>query len=230
MNRIGTYPHQLMQTLAASFRVKNIVITDGFIEYKERNNISRQSGIIQYHHVNATIGNFTNDKKAIAVNNVMTIDMNTQFLDKAPLKVSGKFYLRHPQGRFDLSGTFGAMDATFLNPVIEKTGLTHIKSGKVNGASFNIQGTDLTADGQVELLYEDLKVAALEKDKGATELDQKAISSFIVNFVIKNSNPKRNDAPRIAQVHLDRDPNKSFFNFSWKAIFKGIMETVGLKQ
>jgi hypothetical protein len=122
------------------------------------------------------------------------------------------------------------MDATLLNPIIERTGLTSIKSGKVNGAEFNLKGSDHSIDGTVEMRYENLKVAALEKDPGATQLDKKSLSSFIVNIVIKNDNPKRNDDVRVAQVHLDRDYNKSFFNFAWKGILKGITESVGLKK
>ena len=229
-NRVGAYPHQLMQTIPVIFRVEKIIVTNGFIEYKERHNISRQAGKIQYYHVNASISNFTNDKKAIAVNNVMTVEMNTRFLDKSPLHVNGQFYLLHPKGRFDLKGTFGAMDATLLNPIIERTGLTHIKSGMINGAEFNIQGNDYVADGTVKMLYENLKVAALEKKKGSSQLDKKGFSSFIVNIIIKNSNPKKNEEVLVEQVHLDRNPNSSFFNFSWKTIFKGLKETVGIKE
>ncbi|HEY6063076.1 MAG TPA: hypothetical protein VIV35_05675, partial [Chitinophagaceae bacterium] len=229
-NRVGSYPHQLMQKIPVSYRVGKIIMTDGFIEYKERHNISRLAGKIQYYTINACISNFTNDKKAIAVNNIMSINMNTRFLNKSPLHITGRFYLLHPQGRFDLHGTFGAMDATLLNPIIERTGLTHIKKGKINGAEFSIQGNDYAADGTVKMLYEDLKVAALEKNKSSSQLDTKGLSSFIVNIIIKNSNPKKNEDARVAQVHLDRNPNSSFFNFSWKTVFKGIKETVGLKE
>ncbi len=229
-NRVGSYPQQLMQKIPVSFRVGKIVVTNGFIEYKERHNISRLAGKIQYYNVNASISNFTNDKKKIAVNNVMTVDMNTRFLNKSPLHVTGQFYLLHPNGRFDLKGTFGAMDATLLNPIIERTGLTHIKTGKINGAEFSVQGNDYTADGTVTLLYEDLKVTALEKEKGSSQLHKKPFSSFIVNILIKNSNPKKNEDIRVALVHLDRNTNSSLFNFSWKTILKGLKETVGLKE
>jgi len=229
-NRVGAYPHQLMQTIPVLFHINKLTVTDGFIEYKERHAVSRLAGKIQYYHVNAAISNFTNDKKAIAVNNIMTVEMSTRFLNQASLKVTGRFYLLHPKGRFDLEGTFGAMDGRLLNPVIECTGLTRIKTGKINGAWFSLQGEDYNIDGSVKILYEDLKVAALEKDLGSAQLDKKSFSSFLVNIKIKNSNPSGNDDPRVAQVHLDRNTNASFFNFAWKSVFQGLMGTVGLKQ
>ncbi len=229
-SRVGAYPHQLMQKIPTVFRVKKIQVTNGFIEYKEKHQTSRLAGKITYHNVNASISNFTNDKKTIAANNIMTVDMNTRFLNNAPLKITGHFYLLHPSGRFDLNGTFGAMDATHLNPVIEKTGMTHIKTGKINSAEFQIQGNDNVTDGHVKMLYEDLKVNALEKDKGSAVLDKKTLTSFIANMAIKNDNPTRNQDARVIQVHLERNPNVSFFNFAWKTLFQGVMKTVGLEK
>lgn len=229
-NRVGTYPHQLIQTIPVTFRVKKIVLTNGFIEYKERNHISRQAGKVQFYKVDASISNFTNDKKMIALNNVMRVDMSTSFLNKTPVKATWLFYLLHPKGRFDLKGSIGAIDGTLLNSLTEPMGPASIKKGKFNGLEFNLQGTDYGADGTVQLLYEDLKVALLEKDKGATELDKKTISSFIANIIIKNDNPKKNHEVRIAQVHLDRDINRSIYYLSWKTVFKGMSETVGLTK
>jgi hypothetical protein len=48
--------------------------------------------------------------------------------------------------------------------------------------------------------------------------------------MIKNSNPKKNEDTRVVQIHLDRDINRSIFNLSWKTLFRGIKETVGVKK
>jgi len=56
------------------------------------------------------------------------------------------------------------------------------------------------------------------------------LTSLIANFVIRNSNPKADDEVRVQQVHLSRDINRSLFNLCRKTIFKGMQETVGIKQ
>jgi hypothetical protein len=109
-------------------------------------------------------------------------------------------------------------------------GPASIKKGRINGTEFNLQGHDYGMDGAVKFLYEDLTVTVLEKDKGVKELDKKSVLTFLANIAIKNSNPKKNQDIRVAQVHLDRDINHSIFYLSWKTIFKGLKETVGLKQ
>lgn len=229
-NRLGLYPQQAIQHIPLSFRVGKVILSDGYVEYKERNHITRKSGKVQFYNVYGTISNFTNEKKAIAANNVMTAVISSQFLNKTPLRVTWQFYLLNPKGRFDVKGSIGPVDATLLNPLTEPMGPASIKKGKINGTEFNLQGHDYGMDGSVRFLYEDLTVVLLEKDKGAKKLDKKSLQTFIANIAIKNSNPKKKQDVRVVQVHFDRDMNRSIFHLSWKTLFKGLRETAGLKQ
>ncbi|MBK5270988.1 MAG: hypothetical protein JJE22_08245 [Bacteroidia bacterium] len=229
-NRVGTYPQQVIQKLPVGFNIRKIIVANSFLEYKERSRITRKSGKVQYYNTYTSISNFTNDTNAIAANNVMRVDMSTRFLNKTPVKLTWLFYLLDPKGRFDVNGTCGAIDATALNPLTEPMGPAHIKRGHISGVSFNMHGYDYGMDGAVKMLYEDIHVTVLEKEKGSTELDERALKSFIANIMIKNSNPKKNEEPRVAQVHLDRDQNHSIFYLFWKTILKGLKETVGLKE
>ncbi len=229
-NRVGTYPHQALAKVPVPVNIGNIILSNGFLEYKERSHITRQSGKVQFYNIYASIVNFTNDKDIIAVNNTMTVDVSSRFLDLTPLKVTWLFYLAHPKGRFDLKGSLGAINAVLLNKLTEPMGAASIKKGKINGVEFNLQGHDYGMDGTVKMLYEDLKVILLEKNKESKEMDKKVMTSFLANILIKNSNPKKNDEARVAQVHFDRNTNRSIFHLSWKTLFKGIKETVGIKK
>jgi hypothetical protein len=229
-NRVGTYPQQIVEKIPIPFCVRKVILSNGFLEYKERNKISRQSGKVQFYRVYTNISNFTNDKKAIAVNNVMTVDMSSKFLNKIPLKITWLFYLLHPKGRFDLKGCVGPFEGTLLNSFAEPMGSISIRKGRINIAEFNLQGNDYSMDGNVKMLYDDLKIAMLKKDIGSKERHTKPLLNFMTNIMIINSNPKKNEDPRIVQVHLDRDLNHSIFNFSWLTVRKGIKETLGIPQ
>lgn len=146
------------------------------------------------------------------------------------MKTNWTFYLFHPKGQFDISGTMGAIDGKDVNLLAEPMGPASIKEGRFNGLTFDLHGNDYSMNGSVKFLYEDLRVALLEKDKGATETDKKFLTSLLANFVIKNSNPKGDDEVRVQQVYLTRNTNRSLFYLTWKTIFKGISETVGIKQ
>jgi hypothetical protein len=229
-NRIGTYPQQTIEKISVPFRVGKIILSNGFFEYKERNKITRKSGKAQFYHIYTSINNFTNDKKTIAVNNLMTADMSSSFQNKTPFKTSWLFYLLHPKGRFNVKGSFGPIEGTSLNSFAEPMGDVSIKKGKLNGAEFNLQGDDYNMDGNLKLLYEDLKISMLKTNKESNVRQGKKMMSFLANIMITNSNPKKNEDPRILQLHLDRDPNYTMFTFLWATLLKGIRETAGIKK
>jgi len=230
-NRVGRYPHQLLDNLPVSIRVKKMILSNTFVEYKEKSKITNQSGKVQFHNVYAVITNLTNNKDAIKTNNIMTADISTQFLNKAPLKVVWQFYLQHPKGRFDVKGNMGSITATEANPLTEPMGPAKLEDGQINSLQFNFEGNNYGTDGTVKMLYKDLKLSVLEKDKGSKELDKKTLASFVANIIIKNNNPaKEKGDPRVANIHFDRDTNRSIFHLVWKSIFKGIRETVGIKK
>ncbi len=124
-----------------------------------------------------------------------------------------------------------AIEGEKVNPLIEPMAPARIEKGQINNVNFDLSGTNHSIDGDVVMLYNDLKVSLLEKDKGSKELDKKSLGSFIANIAIKNDNPSsKNEQPRTAKVHLERDPNRSIFYLAWKAIFKGIKESAGIKK
>ena len=170
-SRVGQYPHQVMDDIPMRFNIRKVNIRNSFIEYKERNHITRQSGKVQFHNVNGTITNFTNDKRT--ANKVMKAVISSSFLNKTSLKTNWAFYLFHPKGRFDVAGTLGSIDGQALNALAEPMGPATIEEGHFNGMTFNLQGNDYSMDGSVKVLYENLDVAILEKDKGATKTDKK---------------------------------------------------------
>jgi len=227
-NRVGYYPQQVLDDVPMIFNIGKVNVRNSFVEYKERNHITRQSGLVQFYSVNGSITNFTNDKHS--PNKVMKAFINSSFLNKTSLKTNWTFYLFHPKGRFDVSGNMGAIEGKDVNPLAEPMGPASIKEGRFNGLTFDLHGNDYSMNGTVKLLYDDLKVAILEKDKGATETDKKFLTSLLANFVIKNSNPKGDNDVRVQQVNLSRNTNRSLFYLCWKTIFKGIRGTVGIKQ
>jgi len=226
-NRVGDYPHQAFQKLPVDIDIRKVVVANAFIEYKERNNITKNSGKVQLYDVYATISNFTNKKESIRKNNVMTLVTSSRFLNKTPFNVNWQFLLRDPDGKFTIKGNLGPIDAKDLNPLTEPMGPARILKGEIKGFSFDFNGSDHSMEGTMTLEYVNLKIAALEKDKGAKEWDKKSLTSLFANILIRNSNLPDDDKPaRKTTVNYQRDPNRSIFNLGWKTIFKGIMETV----
>ena len=228
---VKIFPHQALVKMPIPFHIKKLILANTFIEYKERAVISRQAGKVQFYNSYATITNLTNRQDAAAKNNMLTLDISTRFLNKAPLRVTWKFYLFNPDGRFDIVGSLGAMKATDVNALSVPMGPARIENGQIDALSFNLAGNRTHMKGDVRMIYKDLKVAILQKDEESKKLEKKKLASFAANIVIKNSNPSgKKDEVRVAHVNFQRDTHRSIFHLSWKSLFKGIKESAGINK
>jgi len=230
-NRVGWYPHQVLEKIPVPIKIKKIILPNAFVEYKEKNPRSNQAGKVQFYNTQTTLTNVTNDKEAIRENNTLTAAIATRFLNKAALNVVWQFYLGHPKGRFDVKGNLGPMLFADASVVTEPMGPAKLEEGRLNNLQFKLEGNDYSMNGTVKMLYDGLKVAVLEKEEGTKKLDKKTVASIAANIIIKNSNPtKEKEDPKIVTVQMERDTNRSIFYLAWKSLFKGIKETVGIKK
>jgi hypothetical protein len=117
------------------------------------------------------------------------------------------------------------------NSITEPMGPATMEDGRLANLQFNFAGSDYGLTGTVKMLYDDLKISVLERDKGSKELDKKTLATFAASIMIKKSNPQgKKDDPRVVKVQIERDTNRSIFYLVWKSLFKGIKETAGIKK
>jgi hypothetical protein len=227
--RVGTFPQQLLANFPVLIALKKIAVNDAFIEYKEKNPKSDYSGHVQFVHANAAISNVTNDPDRIKIDRNCLLDFNARFLDMAPMHAHLNLLLGDRNGRFTFSGSMEGFDATRLNVLMVPMGLAQIEKGQVNKMDFDFSGYDYGADGKLTLLYDGLKISLLKKDSADDTFKKKKLVSLIANMVVKNSNPQGNKPARVAEVHYQRDTNRSFFNLMWRAVYNGVKLTAGIK-
>lgn len=225
-NRVGTYPHQLLMKLPFVVDIRNALFSNGFIEYKERNGKSEKSGQVQFFNTTLRISNLTGSSRQLAAQ-PMRLQFNAQFLNQAPLQALIHFYPE--KGKFTMEGSLGGMPAATVNRLTEPMGLAKVESGTIKSLRFNFTGNDHAADGQLTLLYDDLKISLLKKDTTDKTLNKKKLASMLANLQVKNANPGKNHEVRHVQVHYDRNVQKSWFNLIWKSVFTGVKQTVGIE-
>jgi hypothetical protein len=220
----------IIEDIPVLFQFRKIKIDNAFVEYKERNINTRQAGKAQFYYINAAISNCTNNKNAIAANNIMTADISSRFSNKVPVITSWRFYLLDPGERFDVKGSMGPMDARALNTITIPLGSARISKGRINGVEFNLRQNGLSMAGSVKVLYKDFRVDLLKKDKNTNKLKSKAFQNIAANMVIKNDNPSKKEGVRVARVQYDHDADFSMFNLCWLTLLKGLKESVGMKN
>jgi hypothetical protein len=228
LDRTGKFPQQLLMKMPVILSLKKVIVTDAFIEYKEKNPKSDYSGKVQFVHANAVVSNMTNEPIRLKKDQHCLLSFNASFLGMAPMHADINMFLNNTDGKFLFSGSMQRFEAGKLNDLIEPMGLARIEKGNVNGVHFNFAANSRVSNGKLTLLYDDLKLTLLKKDSIEHRLEKKKLASFIANIVIKNANPLRRQPVRIAAVHYVHDTNRSFFNLMWKSVFTGVKQSAGM--
>lgn len=223
-NKIGQYPHQLLQKMKTGIYIKTVKAHNSSIHYKERGALSKKTGVVTFENVNATISNFTNIERYKKSNATMTMSATASFLNLAPVSSEWKLPLTTPNGAFSISGKIGGFNAVQLNPVTEPLGMASIINGNIKSYTFDMRGDDLKAEGEAIMIYDKLRINLLKvKDKG--QLDDRDLLSIAANLFMKNKN-LADEKPRKGDMAFKRVVTKSFFNLVWKSIFEGAKNTV----
>jgi hypothetical protein len=224
---MGNFPNQLMKKFPVEMNVGKISLSDLSFSYKEYNPLSQQTGAIDMDKLNLAVTNFSNTGTAPLV-----VEGRGLFMHQVPIQAEFVFDMASYQsGKFKAHIKVNGFDAGLVNSFAMPLGLMKIEKGHLSKAEASISGDQWKATGNVLVLYEDLKLSLLEKDKGNTALDKKDFTTLVANlFVLKKSNPKGKQTPRKEAGSFTRDPQGGFFMLVWKTMLVGILKTIGAPE
>lgn len=229
VERMGKFPHQLLQLVKAQLTVKKLNLSDVDISYAEFDSDSKQKGRITFEKTSGTILNVTNEAKVKAKNPFMLANLNTYMMGQGKLMVNFKFDLNAKNGAFSYQGELGDMDGGFLNRITKPLGMLQVNSGMVKKLSFNVVADQAKASGDLSFRYKDLSIGLMKKVEGKNRLVKLGLFSMLANsLVIRPDNPDEKGKMVGASIYFQRDPRISFFSFVWKTLLQGIKYTVGL--
>jgi hypothetical protein len=230
LTRKHMYPQKQIQGLPIPILIRKIVFVHSFVEYREQNPRSDSSGRLQFTQAHATITNFTNRFPDVSRNNKCTILFYAKLLNKVAVHAKVTLLLKQPNGNFTFQGYSDNVDARELNPLSVPMGMIRIEKGDIKKCQFYFDANDSISDGKILILYHDLKISPLRKNKNETKYSSKIFSGLASDLIIRKSNPGNNKTERGSTVHYKWVDTKSFLNVIWNSIFIGIKETMGLKK
>jgi hypothetical protein len=118
------------------------------------------------------------------------------------------------------------MEASGLNPFLEKIAFITITTGEINAMDFSFSANNTKASGSLKLLYHELKLAVINKQTGETYAISDQAKSLIANLVIIDSNPKPGQEVRYGIIEYERDPERFLFRYVVKALLTGMKTSV----
>lgn len=227
-SKVGNYPQQLLMKLGFPVFIGQMILTDAFIEYKEKNPKSDSSGSIQFDQVSADIQPVTNIAAKRIGDGRCTLQLGATFLNLAPVRATLVMWPGDSSGRFSIRGNLGNFKASRLNFLLGPIAMVHLKEGVVDRLDFDLDCNNYHSQGNVLFRYKGIRVSVLKKSGKGGGTKENTFSSLLAGVVIKSSNPSSpGKSPRQEQINYGRDIQKSFFNLIWKSIFTGVKKTIG---
>ncbi|MEX0944380.1 MAG: hypothetical protein WDZ38_01825, partial [Balneolaceae bacterium] len=177
-----------------------------------------REGAISFHDISLTATQLNNH----SANDSIFVKANTRFMNDAQFQVNFDFSLNETAGHI-VRGTLYGFDLTSLNSTLEQMALMRIESGQLNRLDFWFRADNAIAEGNLNMLYDNLEVRFLDAEQQERGGDR--IRSFIANtLVIRADNPA--DDPRIGIIQYERDLERSMFNYWLRSLSTGLEDSI----
>ncbi|MCC9167705.1 hypothetical protein [Pontibacter harenae] len=232
--RVDEDPNRRPPTLQSMLRnvkyfvqIDTIAVGGGEIIYSEIAADGVEPGVLTLDDTKLLFTNITNDTLQLREKSIVTVVGSSSFMGKSLLKANFEFHMDHPEDLYTYEGTLEPMKFEAFNPLFEKIMFFRMESGSINEAKFNVRATEHISEGQVHLLYDDLKMQMIDKnDPGNPGFFLNAGSWLINNLVVKDNNPSKLGNYREGNIKVERDYTKSVFNHMSSAMTSGITSSV----
>jgi hypothetical protein len=230
-NREFNIPESLQQLLHDApvyLRLDTIRLNKSFIAYEEIAPGKKEAGRLTFNDINANFTGLTNDSMLISMDRNLYFSAECNLMDKGKLVASYVFPLKVKEMVFECNGFLTEMPMSALNGMLGPSAGVVLNQGVIDTMDFNFTAGEKSSKGKMKLIYHDLKLEMPESGDKNVKLKDK-ISMFVANnLIIKESNPQKNKAPRIADMYYERNKQRFLFHYTWQTIFSGIKETVGM--
>ena len=155
-----------------------------------------------------------------------------RFMDAAPMLAHYDFPLETDSMVFDCSGKMTEFDLKKINPTLEPLAFISMQDGVVDTFIFNFHADEKASNGKMEVAYHDLKIKLTQdpnvKNSTLKKLTTLPSKRILVIILLKRNNPIGKRPVRVTEIHLERNPQKFIFNYTWKSLLSGIKPAIGL--
>ncbi|MBX9851813.1 MAG: hypothetical protein K2X86_08650 [Cytophagaceae bacterium] len=214
-------PNELMQKLHVYLRMDSVKLNDAYIGYEAHDPEYKEAGKLSFEKLNLTAYNIANDT-------ILMTDF-TPAIARGSMYIMGEglmdFYIESPlmSKKFNVrfGGTIDSMEGRYFNSLLAFGGI-RLESGELLPSTFDVTVKNGSANGQMQFVYKDLHVKILDDNE-----EPKKFASVLGNFAIKNHNPNdKDEEPETVFLCARRTDEDGFFNFIWRTLKGGIVETV----
>ena len=208
---------KLLRSIKFPLVVENLNLVQSKLVYEEDKPDTNGPGKVIFTDFNMNVKNLNSNKKKREPTKV-AIAINCRFMDASPMKVNWDFDTANMRDDFTIRGSIGTLPAEDITPFI-KPYMNITATGTITSLAFDFKGNNDRMTGKFRIKHQDLKVNLLDKDTKK----KKNILSAVANLLVKKDSEK---FPESVDVDVERNKQRSFFNYYWKGIEDGLKKTL----
>lgn len=216
-------PQEMIKSLPIPVHISDVAATASSIRYEELHEDAAVRGAVYFTELDVAMADFTNIDSLMTHFGGLTIETATKFMNESDLQV--QFLIPYQEKLHNIKGVLANTDPQILNSVFEPLAGVRIESGYVESVRFEMQLNDTHAIGNAEVIYDDLHIALVDRETYEKNLIRRVGSFFINTFAVESENQPED--PRPGTVDYEREPEKSVFNYWWKSLQSGLMDSIG---
>jgi hypothetical protein len=216
----------LIYSYPAILRIDSVYILSGNIIYTEHAEKANEPGTLSFNDLNAKIYKITNDTIYKAEAAYLELYAHSLLMGNGKLNVSLRGKIFDSQNTFIINGSLKDMEASKLNPFLEKSAAIYATSGKIDDMSFRFTANSSKANGKMTMLYNGLNISVKNKQTDDTTALKEKFISLIANVKVLNSNPIPNEKIREGIIEYERDPERFLFGYVYKSVMSGIKSII----
>lgn len=216
----------LIYDYKGKLRIDSVGLINGNVTYVEHVEQAVHPGKISFTGINAKVYNIDNDTIYKTTEKFLEIKGYTYLMGKGKVTIALKGKLYDPHNAVLISGSLSTMDASVVNPMLEKNAFIYVTAGKVQSINFTFRADKYKANGKMIMLYEGLDVAVKDKKTNDTTALKAKVISLVANKMIRDSNPEKGDETREGIIEYERDPERFLFNYCFKSILSGLKSSL----
>lgn len=219
-DRVTKMPQPAIAGMDIPLQIDSIIMERGDLVINTIQDEGREAKIA-FHQISASLTNIKNTKKD---STCFVFDAKGNLMGAAPIGL----YLDYQYGKespFKATGFIGGTNLNFADDFLRKAAGIKVASGQLTRLEFRMNGNEHGEGGHVDFHYQDLKLAAIDKETGETKVLLNLVAELARGFLFWKDNPN-NGKFRRGEFYLERDVRKAFPSQWVDGLLEGILQTV----
>ena len=216
---------KMLRDLPIDLNIQKTNIAESRISLEHLIENGAEHGKIFFADINASIEKLAN---TYPPGEKTEINAKSQFMGNVPVQLKWTFDTNSKSDVFLIAGSVQNFDPSTIDSFL-RSGLKVEAEGHIDQIYFTATGNNGTATGDMVMKYRDFKFTVLQKDREETNKFLTAIGNLFVN----NGSKTDDEGFRHGRIEVERNTNKSFFNYLWISVRSGIVSTLtgsGMKE